>query len=489
MDNNAILNNRWKNANLKLKEYLKVYKKISRKTQDKIQDIFNNVDYEYMDLNKPISSKQRKRLLRIVDDWEENNLLDGYFGFKVNELMKKRYISNEDMLDILLWGAYVEERSTLDEYERVLFIDVGTDLYNQGRKEINPTKKKEWSLTWEYIWSLLTLPNINGNKWTTYIEASLLTYAQEIKRQTMICLQQLKKLNVDDDIFQNIIRKQQNKYLSINDDKYSGALENQIVEVANQSLLKAGKDTKNKNLQVRFIAEIDERTTPMCESMNNMLYYVNDWNTYQRYSAGDKRIVNYKTFGLEVGANCPPIGNHFHYCRSTITYQIDIPRDKLNKNLQTFNEKSAISKWLSSDYYYLNQKMYNDEKLTKEDKKMVKDLYRALNKEPYYIAKDDEYIVRVLECDEDTIKTIINNHPIDKVYKSKAFESYSLKDGYNEYANVFFYVKGSKKARNMLEYNPMEREAEVLYQYGTKFITRKYYTKNNKHYFLLEELK
>ena len=40
----------------------------------------------------------------------------------------------------------------------------------------------------------------------------------------------------------------------------------------------------------------------------------------------------------------------------------------------------------------------------------------------------------------------------------------------------------------MLEYNQIEREIEVFYQYGTKFITKDYYTKNGKHYFLLEEL-
>ena len=489
MDNNTILNQRWKYTNNKLKEYLNTYKKISRKTQDKIQEIFNSVDYEYMDLNKPISSKKRKKLLRIVDDWKDNNLLDGYFGFKVNELIKKRYISNEDMLDILLWGTYVEERSSLDEYERTLFIDVGTDLYNQGRKEIEPKKeKRRASLTWAYIWSLLTLPNINGNKWTTYIEASLLTYAQEIKRQTMICLQQLKELNIDDDIFQNIIRKQQNKYLSINNDKYSGALENQIIEVANQSLLKAGEDTKKKNLQVRFIAELDERTTPMCESMDNMLFYVNDWNTYQRYSAGDDAIVTYKTFGLEVGANCPPINNHYHYCRSTLTYLVDMPRKELNLKLQTGNEQNAIMQWLSSDFYNINWKMYNKEPLTREEKKKVKDLYRALNKEEYYNAKENEPIVRVLELDEKQIQQVIDNHPIGKVYKSRAFESYSLKGGYNPNANVYFYVFGSKKARNMLKYNPMDREAEVLYQYGTKFVTLEHKFENGKHHFLLEEL-
>lgn len=489
MDNKTILSSRWNYTDLKLKDYLRIYKKTNLRTQDNIQDIFNGIDFNYMDLNKPISNNQRKKLSRIVDEWKQLELLKGYFEYKTIEILNKRYITNQEMLSILLWGAYVKERNQLNEYEKVLFTEIGQDLYKQGIYEIKPTKKKKWSLAWEYIWSMLCLPNVKGSSWITYIEALALTNAQEIERQTIIQLQQNKKPNIEDDVFKSILKKQQNRYISINDDKISGALDSQVIEIANQSFLKAGTDIGNKDTKARFIAEIDERTTEMCLSMNNMLFNVNDWNRFYRYSAIDGRLVYYVVKGLEKGINLPPINNHFHYCRSTITYQIDTPRDELNKTLQTFNEKSAISKWLSSDYYYLNQKMYNDEKLTKEDKKMVKDLYRALNKEPYYIAKDDEYIVRELECDEDTIKTIIDNHPIDKVYKSKAFESYSLKDGYNEYANVFFYVKGSKKARNMLEYNPMEREAEVLYQYGTKFITRKYYTKNNKHYFLLEELK
>lgn len=488
MNNNVILTNRWKYTDDKLKEYLKVYKKINSHTQDKIQDIFNSVNYNYLDLNKPISIVQRKKLLRIVDEWQESNLLNGYFKYMVDELLKKIYITNEEMLEVLLWGAYVKERKQIDKYEQVLFTEIGQDLYKQGIQEINPKKKKKFSLTWEYIWSLLCLSNAKGNKWTTYVEALALTNAQELKKQAMIHLQQNKKLNIEDEVFKNIVSKQQNRYLSINKNKYSGSLDSQVREIANQSFIKAGKDVGDKKLQARFISEKDEKTTKMCESMDNMLFYVNDWNTFQRYSHDDGRIVNYKVFGLVLGINLPPIVNHFHYCRSTITYLIDIPRKVLNKKLQTFNEKLAISKWLSSDFYSINQKMYRNEKLTRDEKKLVKNLYRALNKESYYIAKENEMIVRVLTVDESTIDEIISTHQINKVYKSKAYESYSLKEGYNSDANVFFYVRDSKKARNMLEYNPMEKEAEVLYQYGTKFVTLEYYTKNNKHYFLMEEL-
>lgn len=488
MDNNTILNDRWKYTDKKLQEYLKIYKKISSRTQDSIQDIFNSINYSYLDLNKPISTAQRKKLLRVIEEWEELGLLTGYFKYKVEELIIKRYITNEEMLDILLWGTYVKERSQLDEYEKKLFIDVGNNFYQQGIDEIKPDKSKKWSLTWEYVWSLLTLPNIKGDKWTTYIEAIALTYSQEIKRQAILHLQQKKKLDINNDVFQNVIRKQNNKYLSINDDKYSGAFDSQVVEIANQSLLKAGEDVGDKKLQVRFIAEMDARTTEMCESMNNMLFYVNDWNKFYRYSADDGKNVYYAVKGLVSGINLPPINNHFHYCRSTITYLIDMPREQLNKNLMTNNEKSAIQQWESYDFYDINRKMYKGMKLTKDEKRKVKDLYRALNKVPFYEAKEDQYIVRTLVIDNEAdIQKIIEQHPINKVYKSLSYEAYSIKDGYHDDPNVYFYIQGSKKARNMLKYNSGDGNIEVLYQYGRKFITLDYQKIDGKHYFLLEE--
>ena len=146
MDNKTILNNRWNYTDLKLKDYLRIYKKTNLKTQDNIQDIFNGIDFNYMDLNKPISNNQRKKLSRVVDEWKQLELLKGYFEYKVIEILNKRYITNQEMLSILLWGAFVKERNQLDEYEEVLFTEIGQDLYKQGIDEIKPTKKKKWSL-------------------------------------------------------------------------------------------------------------------------------------------------------------------------------------------------------------------------------------------------------------------------------------------------------------------------------------------------------
>lgn len=426
MDNKTILNNRWNYTDLKLKDYLRIYKKTNLKTQDNIQDIFNGIDFNYMDLNKPISNNQRKKLSRVVDEWKQLELLKGYFEYKVIEILNKRYITNQEMLSILLWGAFVKERSQLDEYEEVLFTEIGQDLYKQGIDEIKPTKKKKWSLTWEYIWSMLCLPNVKGSSWITYIEALALTNAQEIERQTIIQLQQNKKPNIEDDVFKNILKKQQNRYISINNDKISGALDSQVVEIANKSLLKAGEDVGQKKLRARFIAEIDDRTTKMCDGMNGMLFYVNDWNRFYRYSDDDKRDVLYTIKGLEVGANLPPINNHFHYCRSTITYLTEM---KYNELIAEYNQlkriiPSEVPESLEeyAKLRYNNSNYYEEIKLKEEiGKHYKKDLEigekkKTLSFNSYYEKVNDtrEYLRNVQAKDFGTIGEI-KLHTIDRM--------------------------------------------------------------------------
>lgn len=426
MDNKTILNNRWNYTDLKLKDYLRIYKKTNLKTQDNIQDIFNGIDFNYMDLNKPISNNQRKKLSRVVDEWKQLELLKGYFEYKVIEILNKRYITNQEMLSILLWGAFVKERSQLDEYEEVLFTEIGQDLYKQGIDEIKPTKKKKWSLTWEYIWSMLCLPNVKGSSWITYIEALALTNAQEIERQTIIQLQQNKKPNIEDDVFKNILKKQQNRYISINDDKISGALDSQVVEIANKSLLKAGEDVGQKKLRARFIAEIDDRTTKMCDGMNGMLFYVNDWNRFYRYSDDDKRDVLYTIKGLEVGSNLPPINNHFHYCRSTITYLTEM---KYNELIAEYNQlkriiPSEVPESLEeyAKLRYNNSNYYEEIKLKEEiGKHYKKDLEigekkKTLSFNSYYEKVNDtrEYLRNVQAKDFGTIGEI-KLHTIDRM--------------------------------------------------------------------------
>ena len=138
-----------------------------------------------------------------------------------------------------------------------------------------------------------------------------------------------------------ILQQQENQLINVNGDKESGVFTDAARQVWNASYI---EPYKNENVQVRFIAEMDNVTTKMCRGMDNMLFYTNDWNRYVRWSDYDKRVIMYTTFGLVAGENLPPIDNHFHWCRSTITYQIDMPAEKLKTPVLLESEQYAINK-------------------------------------------------------------------------------------------------------------------------------------------------
>lgn len=343
MTNEQILENRWKYTNLRLNTYLKTYRKLNLRTQDKIQDIFDSISYEFLDLNKPITKIQRDKFLRKVEEWKESNILKGYLEYRVNYLLSKRQITNDELLDILLLGIFVEERNNLSKQEQNLFLDIGTNLYEQGIDEIKPSKAKKLSITWEFIYSLLCLPNSKGIKWDIFIESLMLTNSQEIKRMVINCMQQNKELNINDKVFQDTLRKQQNRYLSIKDDKISGSLDLQVREIANQSFLKAGNDTGVE--KCRFVSDLCFGVTKMCLNLNNCIFNINEDNIFDRYmgeSARELRWTRMKVKGLQLGINLPPIIHHYHYCHSTITYLIDLPVEVVRKTI--IKEFTDISK-------------------------------------------------------------------------------------------------------------------------------------------------
>ncbi len=429
MDNETILSNRWDHTNEKLREHLSKSVKLNKKTQDEIQNIFNDMDINFNDLDKPISLSKRQKLYRKADEWRDKGLLTGYFEYKVNNLLSKRIITYNELLEILLWGAFIEERNKLYEYEKYLFNDIGQDLYKQAINEIKPSKKKKWNLTWEFIWSLLCLPNIKGDKWTTYIEALALTNSQEVKRQAIIQLQQNVKPNVDSYLFKNIFKKQLNRYLCIDNEKISGSLDLQVREVGNKCFLKAGEDTGTK--KCRFISDLCPNVTLMCKNMNNYLFSINGKNTFDRYmgeTSKDLELVRISVNGLQSGINLPPIVHHFHYCHSTITYQlsIDIANDIRSKikNISKYDKEQytryklyygakrigTIEKYLEIKYNNVSEWNY-----LKNNYKVVKHRYFAIEQGLLTPLVDvEDYIKLKIEANKELLGIKLKDNTIVK---------------------------------------------------------------------------
>ena len=320
MTNKEILKKRWENVDKRLNDFMKQYNKINKRTQDKIQQVFDSIDFTIEDVNKYISPETKERFKRQVEEYEEQGLLTGYFGYNVKNIIKKNKIKNIDMLEILIQGCYMQEMKSVNVIETNLFEETVEETYNIGRQEIE-LRRKSYIIPELLFVSIMSIPNGKGYIWDDYKEATAEYNASQIKRQVLINMQQNKPLNVNDYEFAHLIESQNKRYINKKkdtqqDDKYSGMLDDQITGLVNMALLKAYEDSGVK--EVRFIATIDDKTTKMCESLDNQIFKIGEMNTFKRYSKNAERIIEMEVYSLQIGVNLPPINDGFHWCRSTI---------------------------------------------------------------------------------------------------------------------------------------------------------------------------
>jgi len=324
---------------------------------------------------------------------KDRGLLTGYFGMLAKNIYGRTRVKNSEILELLIYGAYIEEQSKLESIELNMLKDVVNHYYQQGQEEVNQTlnKKKQVSVIPDAIfWALLDMPNSKGYIWKQYVEAIIKYNADQIYRQCIINIQQDKENNIDDDVFQNIIKKQQNSKLCINGDKISGDVDLTSIGLNNQAKMQ-GIYSFDEKAKCKFVAVEDESTTKECHSLNRQEFFIHDWNEFWRYSKANRSLVKYRCYGLVAGLNLPPINDGFHWCRSTIIYLPPIAKQgKIKYNDLDIPKISKDVKPLLKDYKLNhNVKKLFDKYLTSEN--VIIDNNNS--KPMYYSVEDDKIII------------------------------------------------------------------------------------------------
>lgn len=300
----------WDYVDKQLKNFDKDYKRINKDTLDEFQNIFNDVK----ELDKNASKNDLERFKREIQ--RKYEYLSDYDKYKANKYLKRRQIKYKDILLFSLVMVYAYETFKLASLENVLFKNVSQNTVSKIdlplKKNINASK-----LAIEFA----KVPNSKGYIWEDYNNAMVDYNAEELYRQVVINLRENKKLDVNSPEFKKIFDRQHKRLINVNGNKTSGALDNEVIGIANQVKLRTYSILGVK--KCKFIAVEDKVTTKMCKSLDGQIFNVHDWNVFKRYSAIDDTIKKYKVYGMVVGVNLPPIDNHYHYCRSTITYLLD----------------------------------------------------------------------------------------------------------------------------------------------------------------------
>ena len=401
----------WKFHDKQMVKLKQLYLKTSKQTQNKLQEIIDTFKFDFDNLYNIADAKTKKRVNTYIAEWKDKGLLTGYFGTLAKNIYSRTRVKNSEILELLIYGVYIEEQNKIQEQELNIMYDDANYYYEQGQQEVNnalPKKERKPIdiLKWALFLTLLDQPNVKGYVFEQYIQATIQFNAQQIYRQMTIDLQQQKQPDITNDIYQNLIKRQNNSKLNINGDKISGDIDAQLIGVNNLAKVEGIKEVDN-NAQIRFMAVMDGKETDMCHSLDGQLFYINKENTFDRYygeTQKDLKIERIKCFGLVAGLNLPPISHHFHWCRSTIIYQVPVEKqEKTEYNLDIARISKAIKQILSN---------------TKLNNKVKKIFNKYLTEDNVIIDKNDK---KVMYYDIDRDKIIINPEHED-------FSQYNLQE-------------------------------------------------------------
>lgn len=171
---------------------------------------------------------------------------------------------------------------------------------------------------------------------------------------------------------------------------------------------------------------------------------------------------------------------HTAFCNETGLSK-DYNRMKVTNNKLNKEEQYAINKYISSDFYPINEKLRNNQELTSTEMELMVNLDNALEKLPTYKGM----VTRSLQFDENQLKEFLKEHAPNNIVPYEAYTSTTIGERYNKDSQVELYIY-SQHGVNMLKYNASEQE--ILYKRNSKFKVKEIEVLNNVYHILLEEI-
>lgn len=148
----------WKQHDNYMRQLKQLYNKTSKQTQNRLQELFDTFNFTSENIYNIADNKTKKRINSYIEQWKEQKLLTGYFGVLANNIYKRTRVKNSEILELLIYSAYIEEQSKLEEKEKQIMYEDTNYYYEQGQQEVNK-KKKPSILAMALFFTLLDQPN------------------------------------------------------------------------------------------------------------------------------------------------------------------------------------------------------------------------------------------------------------------------------------------------------------------------------------------
>ena len=303
MTNKEILDKRWKPIDKEIEKFTKNFKydvKTRINAFLKMFSINNDNLYDYMKTQELSIFKSE------LQDIQEN--VSDYLKYKINQYLKRTKIKNYEALQILIEIAYFKSFQKAQKFEDELFNATATITSEMIQREsydlrLHIKRFHLIPLPNYLLPHLMSLPLYLGYDWLTYKQSMIQYNSNKMYRNIVIDIQQ-KRLDLD----------RYNRTFEIERKRYLTALDNEVASLSSYVALWGMEKQGIKKVQ--FIAVMDEKTTKICQSMNEQIFDIKEKNVYYRYANNnDDRTTKYETIGLQIGENQPSL----HYnCRSVL---------------------------------------------------------------------------------------------------------------------------------------------------------------------------
>ena len=154
--------NIWNYHDAKMRELKQLYNKTSKQTQNRLQELLDTFNFTSENIYNIADNKTKKRINNYIEQWKEQKLLTGYFKVLANNIYGRTQVKNSEILELLIYSAYIEEQNKLEEQEKQIMYEDANYYYEQGQQEVNK-KKKPSIIPMALFLALLDQPNYSRN--------------------------------------------------------------------------------------------------------------------------------------------------------------------------------------------------------------------------------------------------------------------------------------------------------------------------------------
>ena len=126
----------WKVHDNYMRQLKQLYNKTSKQTQNRLQELFDTFNFTSENIYNMADNKTKKRINTYIEQWKEQRLLknNNYFSVLANNIYKKTRVKNSEILELLIYSAYIEEQSKVEEQEKQIMYEDANYYYEERTK-------------------------------------------------------------------------------------------------------------------------------------------------------------------------------------------------------------------------------------------------------------------------------------------------------------------------------------------------------------------